>query len=132
MALKTSQTKLDQKVLPTGGTPSEITTAGAATYTAAQVLSGFIYRDPSGGARSDVTPTIALLKAAMGAPKIGDWFDFVISNGADAAETITVTAGTGCTITTGSIMTIAQNAQRTFRVVLTGTSKEVTGYTLTG
>jgi len=129
--LKTAYPKIGNMIVPSGGTPTEITTAGAATYTAAQVLSGLIYRDPSGGSRSDTLPTISSLLAALPEPKVGDYIDFVVTNGADAAETITVSPGTGGTLTSGCINTIAQNAQRRFRIVLTGSGRTVTGYTVT-
>jgi hypothetical protein len=105
--------------------PATITTAGAATYTAQQLLSGMILRDPAGGNRSDVTPTAALLLAEIEARIGGDCpiglsFEFVIRNDADAAETITVTPGTGGTVTGGGTMTIAQNNAKRFRVRVTG------------
>lgn len=92
-------------------------TAGALTYTAAQLLGGLILRDPNGAGRSDVTPTATLLLAALPGAVVGTSFDFTIRNTADAAETITVTAGTGATLS--GTMTIAQNNQKAFRVVIT-------------
>ncbi len=97
-------------------TVSTITTAGAATYTAAQLLGGLILRDPNGAGRSDVTPTAALLVAALTSPVVGQSFEFTIRNTADAAETITVTAGAGATLS--GPMTIAQNNSRQFLVVI--------------
>jgi hypothetical protein len=102
--------------------PATITTAGAVTYTAAQLLNGLIFRDPNGASRSDVTPTAALIVAALeerrpGRTHAGTSFCCVIKNDADAAETITVTAGTGVTLK--GTMTIAQNAQRLFHVYVT-------------
>lgn len=102
-------------------TASVLATAGVVTYTAAQVLGGFILRDPNGAARADVTPTAALLLAAIkGAGRVppnGSSFFFTIRNTADAAETITVTAGTG--ITLSGTMTIAQSNSKDFLAVLT-------------
>jgi hypothetical protein len=92
-------------------------TAGALTYTAAMLLGGIILRDPAGGNRSDVTPTAALLVAAIPGCAIGTAFEFTIRNAADAAETITVTAGEGTTLS--GTMTIAQNATKRFLVVVT-------------
>lgn len=105
--------------------PQTITTAGAATYTAQQVLSGLILRDPAGAGRSDVMPTAALLLAEIearlgGDAPIGLCFEFVIRNDADAAETITLTPGTGGSVTGGGTMTIAQNNSKRFRVRVTG------------
>lgn len=89
-------------------TVSTVTTAGAATYTAAQLLGGLILRDPNGAGRSDVSPTAALLVAAIPGVRVDDVFEFVLVNTADAAETITFTAGTGVTLVPAAI-TIAQN-----------------------
>jgi len=114
-------------------TVSTITTAGAATYTAAQLIGGLILRDPAGGARSDVTPTAAAIIAALAenqagvAPVAGSAFEFTIRNTADAAETITVTAGTDVTLS--GTMTIAQNNSKRFLCVVTSAST-VTIYSL--
>jgi hypothetical protein len=96
---------------------STINTAGAATYTAAQLLGGLILRDPAGGARSDVTPTAALIVAALAQAGVGNSFEFTIRNTADASEVITVTDGTGVTLS--GTMTIAQNNSRRFLCVVT-------------
>jgi hypothetical protein len=79
----------------TGPAPASISTASAVTYTAAQMLGGIIVRDPNGASRSDVLPTAALLVAAVSGAIVGDRIVTRIINGADAAETITVTVGTG-------------------------------------
>lgn len=101
--------------------------AGALTYTAAMLLGGLILRDPNGGARSDVLPTFALLKAALPGLKPGTAFEFTIRNTADASEVITVTAGTGGTVS--GTATIAQNASKKFLLVVTSTST-YTAYSL--
>lgn len=97
-------------------------TAGAVTYTAAEILGGLILRDPAGAGRSDVTPTAAELYAELGSSVkfTGQSFEFTIRNTADAAETITLTAGTGVTLS--GTMTIAQNNSKRFMVVFTSTS----------
>jgi len=99
------------------GTVTSTSTAGVVTYTAAQLLGGLILRDPAGGDRSDVTPTAALIIAAITQAGVGNSFEFTIKNQADAAETITVTAGTGVTLT--GTMTIAQNYSRRFMCIVT-------------
>ena len=73
-------------------------TAGPSTYTMANLLKGVILRDPTGGSRSDVTPTAALIVAGMPVAAVGNCFMFVIQNTADAAEVITLTAGVGVTL----------------------------------
>lgn len=104
------------------------TTAGALTYTAAMLKAGLIKRNPSGAARSDVTPTAALLLAAVPGAVIGTAFEFTITNDATAAETITVTAGTGATLT--GTMTIAQNNSKRFRVEFTNVTAASEAYTV--
>ncbi len=115
--------------------PASYATAGAQTYTAADILSGVIVRDPNGASRSDVLPTAALLVAAVENPQIGDMFEVLITNGADAAEVITLTAGTGVsfdTNQTASSRVIGQNTSKVVRILLTavaGGSEAYTAYT---
>lgn len=102
-------------------------TADNVTYTAAELLGGLILRDPAGGARSDVSPTAALIIAAITQAGAGNAFDFTIRNTADAAETITLTAGTGVTLS--GTMTIAQNNSKRFLCLVTAATT-VTIYSL--
>lgn len=92
-------------------------TAGNKTYTAAEFLGGMILRDPAGGNRNDVSPTAALLVAGFSGAGAGSSFEFTIRNTADAAETITLTAGDGVTLS--GTMTIAQNNSKRFLAVFT-------------
>ena len=95
-----------------------ITTAGAVTLTAAQLLGGVILRDPNGSARTDTTPTATLLRDAMGYELVDNLgFMFLYRNDADAAETITLAGGTGVTIS--GTATIAQNNSKLFLALLT-------------
>jgi hypothetical protein len=117
-------------------TVSTLTTAGPLTLTAAQVLGGMLLRDPNGAGRTDTLPTAALLLAALkgdalhelDGPDAGASFEFVIRNTADAAETITVAAGTGGT--TSGTMTIAQNNSKLFLVVFTNIKPGSEAYTV--
>jgi hypothetical protein len=111
-----------------GLTVTDSTTAGAVTYTAAGLLGGLITRDPNGSGRSDVTPTAALLVAAVPGATVGDSFEFTIRNTADAAETITVTAGSGATLS--GTMTIAQNNSKRFLVRLDNVTSGAEAYTV--
>lgn len=108
-------------------TVSTIEIAGNVTYTAAQLLGGLILRDPNGADRSDITPTAAQIIAALTQAGDGNSFEFTIRNTADAAETITVTAGTGVTLS--GTMNIAQNNSKRFLCVVTG-AESVTIYSL--
>jgi len=106
-------------------TVTTIATAGVSTYSASEVIGGLILRDPAGSNRSDVTPTAAQLVAAIPCAEVGDVIEFDIRNTADAAETITVTAGTDVTLS--GTMTIAQSNTRKFKLLVTNaTSGEET------
>lgn len=87
-------------------------TAGAKTYTAAELLGGLILRDPAGAGRSDVTPTAAQIVTGLAGGVVGSSFEFTIRNTADGDETITITAGTDVTLS--GVMTIAQNNSKRF------------------
>ena len=95
-------------------------TAGAHTYTAAELTGGLILRDCSGASRSDPSDTAANIVAAIKNAQVGTSFEFRIRNTSDAAETITLTAGSGVTLV--GTMTIAQSKLRLFIVVLTNVS----------
>jgi hypothetical protein len=86
-------------------TAASVTTAGNATYTAAQLLCGLLKRDPAGSARSDVTPTAALIIAALrpNARRVGYSFEFLLQNIADNSEVITVTAGSDVTLDSAGV-----------------------------
>lgn len=103
--------------------PTQIATAGAATYTAAQILAGIVLRDPAGAGRTDVLPTAALLVGALRGEEIGDVIKFVLCNQADANETITLTAGSGGAFDTGvtsTQKTVVQDAKKEVYIRLTG------------
>lgn len=106
--------------------PASIATAGAATYLADDLLKGVVKRATSGASRTDILPTAALVCSAFaaryGGVKVGCMFSFMLINDATAAETITLTLGSG--MTSGNAGTqfssaIAQNATKTFRVRIT-------------
>lgn len=97
------------------------TTAGAVTYTAADVLGGIILRDPNGAGRTDVLPTAALLIAAMREEELGDTIGVLVINNADAAETITINAGSGGTVVQiAATAIIPQNTSRMVFIRITG------------
>lgn len=105
--------------------PTSINTAGAVTVTAAQLLTGTIVADPNGAGRTYTLPTAALLVAAMaiaGHCQVGSTLSCLIINGADAAETITIAAGTGGTFDANqqaSSRVIDQNRSKTLKIRIT-------------
>ena len=88
----------------------------SATITAAQMLGGLIFQ-PAGTAINTTLDTAANVFLAMQSVQVGSSFTLTIRNTATAANTITVVAGTGGTMS--GTATIAQNNQRSFRVVIT-------------
>jgi polyferredoxin len=102
-----------------------ITTAGAATYTPAQLKGGIIQRDCNGLSRSDVLPTAVLLVAYF-KPKVNEVIPVTIINWSDAAETITVTAGSGGTVV--GTATIAQNAVKVVYIRVTNVTSGSEAY----
>jgi len=113
-------------------TPASISTAGAVTLTAAQLLGGIIVRDPNGAGRTDTLPTAALLVAACPGAVVGTTVQCVIINGADAAEAITIQEGTGGTwdANFGAAKTIAQNTTKTVRLRLTNVTAGAEAYVI--
>lgn len=115
-------------------TVTTIATAGNVTYTAAQLLGGFIKRDCAGSGRTDTTPTAALLAAAIEGVEVGTGFEFTIRNNADGNETITLAAGTGCTLSgagqSTTVITVTQNNSKRFLVVFTNITDGSEAYTL--
>lgn len=120
-------------VMPTV-VPVVIATAAAVTFTPAQLLSGLIIRDPAGAGRADVLPTAALLALEIPALEVGASFEFTLRNNADAAETITLTASAGNTISgagqSTTVSTVVQNNSRRFLVVFTNVSPGTEAYTI--
>ena len=108
-------------------TVTTLSTAGALTYTTAQVLGGLILRDTNGAGRTDTLPTAALLVAALTGLHVGSSFTLHIRNTASGANTLTVAAGTGGTIS--GTATVAQNNAKTFRIVFTNITSGSEAYT---
>lgn len=119
------------RIIRSEGAATSVATAGAKTYTAAEILGGIIVRDPAGASRSDVLPTAALLVAAIPNAAVGDIIECLIINGADAAETITIGAGSGGgfdTNQTASSRIIGQNASKLMRIRLTNVTASSEAY----
>ena len=112
---------------------STVDTASAVTLTARQVLGGMILQDPAGGAVTTTLPTAAEVVKHMRGSRTNSSVRFIIRNIADAAETITVAAGTGITSASGNTLTVGQNATAEYLLVVTNAvsgSEAATLYTL--
>lgn len=125
------ETMRAQRVLTREGAPASYATAGAVTYTAADILTGLIVRDCNGAARTDVLPTAALLVAALPDAKVGDIVQCEVLNGSDAAETITINAGAGGGYDpnqTAVSRVVPQNSSKTVRIRLTNVTPGAEAY----
>lgn len=111
--------------------PTVLTTVGNATLTIAQLLTGLIERDPNGGSRTDTLPTAALLVAGVPGCRVGDMIRCDIINCADAAETITLAAGTGGAFGTqpAASLAIAQNGAKQLQIRVTNVTAASEAYT---
>lgn len=105
-------------------TPASVDTAGAATYTAAQISTGIILRDPNGASRTDVLPTAALLIAGSAnrytLAADGDSIEWQVRNTGSAGELITLSAGVGVTLL-GDLVFDA-GATRVLKAIRTGSA----------
>lgn len=99
---------------------SNIIAASNQTYSAAQLLGGYITRNPSGGPRTDVTATGTQIDTDRTSLVVGSYFDVTLKNTAGAAQTITLNGGVGVTLI-GAI-TVAQNETAVLRFIKTGTA----------
>jgi predicted RecA/RadA family phage recombinase len=112
-------------------TPSSVATAGAGTITAAMVLSKIYVRDCAGGSRTDTLDTAANIVAAVPNAKVGDVLDLLVINGSDAAEVITLAAGSGGAFDanqTASSRVVPQNASKLVKIRLTNVTASSEAY----
>lgn len=109
-------------------TPTSITTAGNVTLTAAQLMNGMILRDGNGGARTDTLPTAALLVEAIQGAMVGTSFVCELRNSTSTAVSITLAAGTGCTIS--GTATIAQLNSKALLINITNVTPGSEAYTV--
>ena len=61
----------------------------------------------------------SIINAIEGAV-VGSTFTFTIRNKSAGANTITLVAGTGVTLNSGDTVTVVQNAQKSFKIIVTG------------
>jgi len=112
-------------------TPTVNAVAAAVTYTAAEVLSGFLLRDALSSARADLLPTAAAIVAAINGCMVGTAFRTVIRNTGAGAGSITLTTNTGLTLS-GTMVIVFQQQKELMFVVTNNTpgSEAVTVYSL--
>lgn len=103
------------------GAETQITTAGAATYSKAAIAGGYIERDPNGAARTDLIGTAAQFIADHGLAADGQRVSFLVKNMADADEAITIQGGAGVTVASAAVA-VAQNGHGRVTVIRTSST----------
>lgn len=114
-----------------GCTATSDNTVGNRTWTAAEILGGIIVRDTNGASRTDPLPTAQALVQALPGAAVGDVIECLMVNGADAAETITLTAGAGGGFDanqTAASRIIGQNASKMLTFRLTNVTPSAEAY----
>jgi predicted RecA/RadA family phage recombinase len=111
--------------------PTSVATAGAGTITAAMILSKIYVRDCAGAGRTDTLATAAEIVAALPNAKVGDVLQLYVINGADAAEAITLAAGTGGAFDANQTATsrvVGQNTSKLVHIRLTNVTAASEAY----
>lgn len=119
------------RIVYQGGAPISDATAGNRTWTAAEILTGIIVRATTGASRSDTLPTAALLVAGLPGAQVGDTIEFMLVNGASAAETITINAGAGGAFDANQpagTRVLAQNVTKLINIRLTNVTPASEAY----
>ncbi len=98
------------------GTKAQLASNGEVTYSAANMLTGYIEDTSVTGAVTATTDTAAHIIAAMAAASAGNYFDLLIHN--DGNQTITVAGGDSVTLF-GAAHTIAAGKAAIYRVYAT-------------
>jgi len=88
-------------------------------YSAAELIGGLILRDANGAHRTDVTDTAANIIGAISNPFVGLSFLFWIKNTSEFAEEITLTAGSGVTLSHGRVVEIPHEITGQYLAVAT-------------
>ncbi|MCP4476548.1 MAG: hypothetical protein GY818_00480 [Planctomycetaceae bacterium] len=94
-----------------------VSTAGAKTYSAYDLFDGYIERDPNGADRTDVLPSAASIKAAIKGCTVGQSFQFTIANTGSGSHKVTMSAGTGGTMS--GLSEVEKGDSRNFIIVVT-------------
>lgn len=95
------------------------TATSTATLTAAQVTGGMLVANPSTSAATYTLPTAALIDAVVANAKVGSTFDLVIVNLGTSSGALTISAGTGLTLSGSATVAVTSSAILRFRKTAT-------------
>lgn len=102
-----------ETILSYGSAPQ--TATSTATLTAAQVVNGMLYANPSTSAATYTLPTAALIDAAVPNATVGSTFDLSIINIGTSSGTVTLSMGTGITDGGNAAVAVAITSSAMFR-----------------
>lgn len=111
-------------------TIAPISADSAQSITVAQLLGGWIFRTGMTAGRTDTLPSAAALVEGIQGAFVNLAFNFRVRNKNAGAFSQTLAAGAGGTVDSGSTMTTAQNAEHTYRIVLTNVDIGNEAYTV--
>ena len=98
------------------GAASEPQTAtSTATLTAAQILGGMLYANPSTSAATYTLPTAAAIDSALPSATVGSTFDLFIINVGTSSGAVTLSMGTGVTDGGNAAVAVAVTSSAMFR-----------------
>jgi hypothetical protein len=104
------------------------TATATATLTVAQVTGGMLVANPSTSAATYTFPTAAAIDAALSNMKVGSTFDLVIVNLGTSSGALTLTMGTGATLSGSGTVAVTSSAQLRFRRTVTADAPTFTVY----
>jgi len=91
------------------------TATSTATLSAAQVVGGMLYANPSTSAATYTLPTAALIDAALPNATVGSTFDLSVINIGTSSGTVTLATATGITDGGNAFVAVAVTSSALFR-----------------
>jgi len=95
------------------------TATSTATLTAAQILGGMLYANPSTSAATYTLPTAAAIDSALPSATTGSSFDLAIINVGTSSGAVTLSMGTGITDGGNAAVAVAVTSSALFRFLKT-------------
>lgn len=122
----------DQLNTSTQAAYNAVTTAGPFTLTAAQFVNAIYQTSGQTAAVTVNTPTAAAIVAALPNCQVGSKFEFTLINLNTTSGAVTVTGGTGVTVTLANGTTVPVTKTQIFRGVVTNATAGSEAVTLYG
>lgn len=103
----------NETILSYGSAPQ--TATSTATLSAAQIVNGMLYANPSTSAATYTLPTAALIDAAVPNATVGSTFDLAVVNVGTSSGTVTLATATGITDGGNAFVAVATTSSALFR-----------------